>query len=298
MRNPIRRKDQQSRGDLAGQSSPAREDVQFLPNDGPGPGNVHRSGAIAIRVEHVHKSYLNRATGASVAALDDVNLEIGYGEFVSVVGASGCGKSTLLRIIAGLIAPTAGNVEVEGRAVTEPVSGIAFVFQKPVLLPWKTALENVMLPATLGKKRRDRSTERGRELLELVGLASSEMRYPHELSGGMQQRVALARALFVDSRIVLMDEPFGAVDALTRDRLNVDVSEIMSRANRTSVMVTHSIGEAVFLADRVFVMSSGPGRIAGMKEVHVPQPRLLASMTDMNVVETIRDVRETLMNAG
>lgn len=251
----------------------------------------------AIRVHALNKAYVNRSTGQSVAALVDVNLDIAHGEFVSIVGASGCGKSTLLRIISGLIPASSGTVEVEGKPVAGPVPGIAFVFQKPVLLPWKTALENVVLPAKI-KRTADRSAwDKAADLLALVGLQASERRYPHELSGGMQQRVALARSLFLDSEIILMDEPFGAVDALTRERLNVDVSEIMHRAGRTTVLVTHSISEAAFLSDRVLAMSSSPGRVVASTEVDAPQPRPLESMTDPNVLETTVKIRQLLIGA-
>jgi NitT/TauT family transport system ATP-binding protein len=215
------------------------------------------------------------ASGA-VEALRDITLEVGRGEFVSLVGPSGCGKSTLLRIVSGLRPATVGRVVVGGREVIRPISEIGMVFQAPVLLKWRSVLDNVLLPAELAGLNPRRFRDRAAQLLELVGLGGFSGKLPKELSGGMQQRVSLCRALLLDPPLLLMDEPFGALDAMTRDEMNLELLRVWGEAGgqrKTILFVTHSIPEAVFLSDRVVVMSPRPGRIAAIKTVPLPRPR-------------------------
>ncbi len=190
-----------------------------------------------------------------------------------IVGPSGCGKSTLLRLVAGLIAPTRGTITIEGRRVDGPREDVGIVFQKPTLLPWASALENVLMPLKLMGRPTAGPRGRALELLAMVGLAGFEHKLPGELSGGMQQRVAICRALIHDPPILLMDEPFGALDALTREEMTLELLQIWNERRKTIVFVTHSITEAVLLADRVVVMSARPGRIDHVLDVDVPRPR-------------------------
>jgi NitT/TauT family transport system ATP-binding protein len=208
-----------------------------------------------------------------VLAVDHVSFEAVPGEFVSIVGPSGCGKSTLLRLIAGLIPLTDGTISVNGLEVTEPRQDVALMFQRPTLLPWRTALQNALLPPKLGGKVNQESERQAYELLELVGLTGFEHTYPRHLSGGMQQRVALARLLMVGVDVLLLDEPFAAVDQLTRERLNLELLRVHERMSATALLVTHNITEAILLADRVVVMTPRPGRIADLIDVPFPRPR-------------------------
>ncbi|HEU4440212.1 MAG TPA: ABC transporter ATP-binding protein, partial [Methylomirabilota bacterium] len=219
------------------------------------------------------------ATGP-VEALSDVSLRVGRGELIAVVGPSGCGKSTLLRIIAGLRPPSRGRVEVDGQPVVRPLRSVGMVFQAPVLLRWRTIESNVLLPAELSGLDPRAYWARAGELLALVGLADFAQKLPRELSGGMQQRASLCRALLLDPPLLLMDEPFGALDAMTRDEMNLELLRVWgegSRERKTIVFVTHSIPEAVFLADRVIVMTPRPGRLAGVFPVPLPRPRTVAA---------------------
>jgi len=219
------------------------------------------------------------AASGPVEALAGISLKVGTGEFVSLVGPSGCGKSTLLRIIAGLRPATAGTVNVADRKVTRPIPDIGMVFQQPILLKWRTILQNVLLPAELSGKSPSDLETRALELLDMAGLGGFADKLPRELSGGMQQRAALCRALLLDPPLLLMDEPFGALDAMTRDDMALELLRIwgerdLARDRRKTVLfVTHSIGEAVFLSDRVVVMSPRPGRIAADLEIDLPRPR-------------------------
>jgi NitT/TauT family transport system ATP-binding protein len=208
-----------------------------------------------------------------VLAVDHVSFEATPGEFVSIVGPSGCGKSTLLRLIAGLIPLTGGRISVNGLEVTEPRQDVALMFQRPTLLPWRTALQNALLPPKLGAKVTDETERQAYELLDLVGLSGFEHTYPRHLSGGMQQRVALARLLMVGVDVLLLDEPFAAVDQLTRERLNLELLRVHERMSATALLVTHNITEAILLADRVVVMTARPGRIADLIDVPFPRPR-------------------------
>jgi len=231
-----------------------------------------------IRLDRVGMTYTT-ASGA-VEALRDIDLTVGRGELVAIVGPSGCGKSTLLRIIAGLRPSSRGRVEVDGREVLRPIPSVGMVFQAPVLLKWRTVESNVLLPAELsGLDPRDYRGRAG-ELLRLVGLAEFAQKLPRELSGGMQQRASLCRALLLDPPLLLMDEPFGALDAMTRDEMNLELLRVWgegSRERKTIVFVTHSIPEAVFLADRVMVMTPRPGRLGRVFDVPLPRPRTVAS---------------------
>lgn len=210
-----------------------------------------------------------------VPALDAIDLKVSEHEFVAVIGRSGCGKSTLLRLIAGLLAPTAGRILVAGEPVTRPRRDVSFMFQRPALLPWRSVLSNVMLPVEVLGLDRKHYTGRAHELLELVGLHGFAKRLPHELSGGMQQRVSLCRSLIQSPEVMLMDEPFSALDALTRTELSVELQRIQMEHATTIVFVTHSIEEAVVLADRVVVLTPRPGRLRKIVEVDIPRPRSL-----------------------
>ena len=221
------------------------------------------------------------AQSGPVEALRDITFGVGRGEFVALVGPSGCGKSTLLRIVAGLRSPTAGDVTVDGCPVTRPIAQVGMVFQAPVLLKWRTVLDNVLLPAELAGLEAKRYRDRAHELLQLVGLCGFEAKLPRELSGGMQQRASLCRALLLDPPLLLMDEPFGALDAMTRDEMNLELLRVWGEGSggtagsdrKTILFVTHSIPEAVFLADRVVVMSPRPGRVARICPATLPRPR-------------------------
>jgi NitT/TauT family transport system ATP-binding protein len=226
-----------------------------------------------IRLNRVSRTFRGRR--GTVEALRGIDLDVRDGEFVAIVGRSGCGKSTLLRLVAGLLAPSAGEVVVGGVRVTKPRRDIAMLFQKPALLPWRSVLDNVLLPMEIFGMRRSAHRERAEALLALVGLAGFEKRLPHELSGGMQQRVSLCRSLIQQPRVMLMDEPFSALDALTREELAGELQRIHMELRPTTLFVTHSIEEAVLLADRVVVLSPRPGRVRKMVEVNIPRPRSL-----------------------
>ncbi len=240
-----------------------------------------------ISIEKLEKRYPTRQ-GAPVHALTDVNLEVPQNELLSVVGPSGCGKSTLLRILAGLDAPSSGTVKINGKVITGPSRDVGVVFQQATLLPWQTVIDNVLLPARAqGLDRR----QRARELLQLVGLGEFETKYPFELSGGMQQRVAICRAMVCDPSILLMDEPFGALDAMTREQMNSELIRIQAEQKKTIIFITHSIPEAVFLGERVLVMTPRPGRIAEIAHVDLPKPRTLASMGEPRFAKLCNEIR-------
>ncbi len=215
----------------------------------------------------------------TIAALQDVSFDIEAGNFVSVVGPSGCGKSTLLKIISGLLPASSGNVRVGGKAVEAPLENVGMVFQAPVLLKWRSVLHNILLPVEFAKGNVADYVAKARGLIHLVGLDGFEEMYPHELSGGMQQRVSLCRALVTDPQLLLMDEPFGALDAMTRDELDMELLRIWEERKKTVLFVTHSIQEAVFLSDLVFVMSARPGRLVETITVDLPRPRTMEMMS-------------------
>ncbi|WP_051152180.1 ABC transporter ATP-binding protein [Fodinicurvata sediminis] len=231
-----------------------------------------------IRLRNVRKVF--RTGGQEFLAVSDVTMDIAEGEIVSVVGPSGCGKTTLLRILAGLSDAQDGEVSIGGAAGGfTPGRDVGMVFQQALLLKWRTILENVMLPADILKLPRKESRERARELLDMVGLSGFENSHPYELSGGMQQRAAIARALIHDPKLVLMDEPFGALDALTREKMNLEMLRIWEASGKTIVFVTHGIQEAVFLGSRCAVLTAGPARMADYFPIDLPQPRTMDMKT-------------------
>ena len=236
-----------------------------------GPGRRYAIPAV-IRIDRVRKFFRSR-DGATVEALRDVSLDIGDGEFVAIVGASGCGKSTLLRMVAGLIQPDSGRLTLGGRPVTGPTDDTAMVFQAATLLPWLDIERNVTFPLSLKGQVTEAQRQRGRALLAAAGLAGFEKKMPRELSGGMQQRAAICRALVQQPRVLLMDEPFGALDALTREEMSLELLRLWAAQRMAVLFVTHSISEAVLLADRVVVMSPRPGRVAEIIDVRLPRPR-------------------------
>ena len=232
----------------------------------------------------------------TVTALQGLNLEVAVGEFLTLLGPSGCGKSTLLRVVADLIRPNAGELRVFGAApeAARLRRDIGFVFQDPALLPWRNALQNVELPLQVAVARARRGKATPRELLELVGLKGSERAYPHELSGGMRQRVSIARALASDPKILLMDEPFGALDEITRDRLNVELRRVWRELGLTVLFVTHSIHEAAYLGQRVLVMAANPGRVRAVVPVVLPADRALATRDSPAFVALVAELRRLL----
>ena len=234
----------------------------------------------------------------SVRALEQVSVGARRGEFLSVLGPSGCGKSTLLMIAAGLLRPSSGTVSIDGASVTRPRTDIGIVFQSPVLLEWRTALGNVMLQAEAKKLERTAAKRRARDLLGAVGLGGFEDKYPHELSGGMRQRVSLCRALIHDPGQLLMDEPFGALDALTRDQLVLDLQQICNQRRMTVLFVTHSVPEAVFLSDRIMVMTPRPGRLDRMIDIELPRPRTLAMRETPKFAGYIREILDLFLARG
>jgi NitT/TauT family transport system ATP-binding protein len=236
--------------------------------------------------------------GDAIHALAGIDLAVRDSEFVSVVGPSGCGKSTLLRLIAGTLARTAGEIYVRGSLVTGPRRDIGIVFQTATLLPWRNVLANTLLPVEVQGLDRKVYTARAHSLLQMVGLAGFERKYPFELSGGMQQRVSITRALVHDPAVLLMDEPFGALDALTREQMNLELQRIWSTAKKTVFLITHSISEAVFLADRVLVMSARPGRIIAEFPVSFERPRALDIMGAPEFGRLITEIRRRLTAAG
>jgi NitT/TauT family transport system ATP-binding protein len=249
-----------------------------------------------LRIENLSKVYTTR--DGEVRALNNVSFSQRRGEFISHVGPSGCGKSTLLMIAAGLIPGSGGTVRVAGRHVKGPRTDIGIVFQNPVLLDWRTALGNIMLQAESRHMNRREAEARARQLLATVGLSGFEQRYPHELSGGMRQRVSICRALIHNPDHLLMDEPFGALDALTRDQLGLDLQNLVSERQMTALFITHSIAEAVFLSDRVIVMTPRPGCIDRIIDVKLPRPRTLAMRETPEFAEYSREILELFLARG
>lgn len=237
---------------------------------------------------------VTKVFGETVTALEGANFDIRAGEFISLVGPSGCGKSTLLRLVAGLIEKTSGDVKVNDDLVTKPRTDIGMMFQKAVLLDWRTAIENVLLPSEMKHRISQEDKDKAMASLELVGLKGFEFHFPKQLSGGMQQRVALARLIQTGADIMLMDEPFGALDEFTRERLNVELMRIVGELKATTLFVTHNIQEAIYLADRVMVMTPRPGRIAEIIEVEFERPRDISIQTSREFNIIIEQVRDTL----
>jgi NitT/TauT family transport system ATP-binding protein len=246
-----------------------------------------------IRIDRVDKVFTTVAN-ERITALSDISMDIANGEFITIVGPSGCGKSTLLKILAGLQPATAGAVEVDGLPVTAPRRDIGVMFQNPILFPWRSVIQNVMLPAEVQGMDIKAARLRAKSLLDMVGLAEFENKYPKELSGGMQQRAAISRALLNDPHILLMDEPFGALDAMTREQMNLELQRIWGESCKTVVLITHSIAEAVFLADRVLVLSARPGRIARIIDVKIPRPRAMSVLSDPAFALICGEIRQLL----
>ena len=264
---------------------------------GTGSRQGQRKGVDTIVCRELAKIYETR-DGHNVLALASINLSIKDGEFLTVVGPSGCGKSTLLKVLGGLTDITRGEALLNGSPIVGPRRDIGVVFQSPTLLPWRTVLDNVMLPIHVLGLDRTEGEERARGLIEMVGLAGFEMKYPNELSGGMQQRVAISRALVHQPALLLMDEPFGALDALTREAMNTELQRIWMETRRTIFLITHSITEAVFLGDRVAVMTPRPGKLAEQIDVDLPRPRSLDIMTSPRFGELVTRIRGLLQTQG
>jgi NitT/TauT family transport system ATP-binding protein len=231
-------------------------------------------------------------------ALDDVTFDVERGEFVCLIGPSGCGKSTLLRLVAGLIPPDSGEVRLDGQAQRGPQRKVGLVFQQPTLLPWRTVTANVALPLELARTPANEVRERSAALLDLVGLRDFAKEYPANLSGGMAQRVAIARALCQDPDVLLLDEPFGALDALTRERMAEELLRIWERSQRTVLMVTHNVAEAALLSDRVVVLSPRPGHVTEIVSVDLPRPRVPEMLTSQALQRVARTLRAALSREG
>jgi NitT/TauT family transport system ATP-binding protein len=255
-----------------------------------------RPDDVALSLEDVSMTFATSNAGQPVRALENINLRIRSGAFVSLIGPSGCGKSTLLRLLGDLLVPSAGTIRVNGRSPREARLSREYgiVFQQPVLYEWRTVIQNVQLPLEVMHVRADERRRRAAALLELVGLTEFAGRYPWELSGGMQQRVSIARALSFSPSVLLMDEPFGALDEMTRERLNRELLTIWSETSTTIVFVTHSVAEAVFLSDRVVVMSPRPGRVDTVIDVDLPRPRETTTREAPRFFELVAEVRHHL----
>jgi len=251
----------------------------------------------SIELRSLSKTY-NTRHGEQVVALQDVSLQISQGEFVSVVGPSGCGKSTILQLITSLLKPSSGSILVQGSVVQEPRRDVGVVFQQALLLPWLKIIDNVLVPTKVQGLDMAAARVRARELLELVGLEGFENKYPGELSGGMQQRAAIVRALVNEPALLLMDEPFGALDAITREHMNVELQRIWLERRTTVLFITHSIPEAVFLGDRVVVMTPRPGRIAKIYDVDFPRRRDISLLGDPVFARLSHDVRSEFENSN
>jgi NitT/TauT family transport system ATP-binding protein len=249
-----------------------------------------------ISIANVDKVYA--VDGNPITALRDVNLDIAAGEFISVVGPSGCGKSTLLKCVAGLQPISSGNIEVQQQPVVAPPDNMAVVFQRDVLLDWRTILDNVLIVVEFRGLRRRDYEERALQLLKNYGLDGYANRYPWELSGGMRQRVAICRALIVDPELLLMDEPFGALDAMTRDDLNAELERLWYQTRKTVMFITHGIDEAVYLADRVVVMARNPGRIAEIVPIDIPRPRPLSIRQTEDFGKYVHHIRHLFASMG
>ncbi|HWK68088.1 MAG TPA: ABC transporter ATP-binding protein [Rhizobiaceae bacterium] len=249
-----------------------------------------------ISFQDVGRTFLTRE-GATLTALETVRFDVKPGEFLSLLGPSGCGKTTLLRMTAGLLAPSWGKVIVGSSEVTRPRPDFGVVFQQPLLLPWLTVASNVLLPVDVQGRRVADFVDRAYELLEMVGLKGFEKRLPSELSGGMQQRVALARGLIHDPKLLLMDEPFAALDAMTRENMNIELQRIWSANRKTVLFVTHGIPESVFLSDRVVVMSARPGRISKIVDIPFQRPRLPSLLGTAEFAELVAEIRATFDEA-
>ncbi|WP_441276875.1 ABC transporter ATP-binding protein [Tardiphaga sp. 172_B4_N1_3] len=251
------------------------------------------SKASGINLSGVSKTY---GTGdGQVQSLRPLDFHINDGEFFVVVGPSGCGKSTLLKLISGLLAPTSGEIHVDGKKVTEPHGDVGIVFQNALLLPWRNIINNVLMPIDMKNLPRAQYIDRAKQLLKMVGLEGFEKKLPWQLSGGMQQRASICRALVHDPKIMMMDEPFGALDAMTREKMNVELSRIQRTTGKTILLITHSIPEAVFLADKVLVMTERPGGIAAIYDVPLGRERTLDAMSNPIFTDLVARIRKHFM---
>ena len=252
--------------------------------------NMHHSETV-YELTRVGKTY-----GKDVVALENVSIALHKGSFSSVIGSSGCGKSTLLKIMAGLIPPSKGRVVLQGKPVLGPRVDIGMMFQQATLFPWRTTIENIVLPIEIrdGRTAAENARSRARELIELVGLKGFEEAYPSQLSGGMAQRASICRMLITDPAVLLLDEPFSAVDELTRDFMNMELQRICLDRNATAFLVTHSISEAVILSDVVYIMAPRPGRVAEVVEIDLPRPRHLDMITTPQFSEIVHHIRARL----
>lgn len=260
---------------------------------------MRETGPAFVEIEGVQRIYpASKSSHKPIKALEDVSLSIPQGQFLGVVGPSGCGKSTLLKCVAGLEPTSAGSIRIEGREIDGPPHRMGVVFQSDSLADWRSVLDNVLLVSEIRRLGRRRLEGRARELLAMFGLSEYVERRPWELSGGMRQRVAICRALVDDPTLLLMDEPFGALDAMTRDQLNVELQRIWLETRKTVLFITHGIAEAVFLSDRVAVMSRNPGRIIRTVDIELPRPRRLAIRETPQFARYVREIREVFMSLG
>jgi NitT/TauT family transport system ATP-binding protein len=241
---------------------------------------------MSVLVQNVSKSF------GAMLAIDSISFDLAENSFVSIVGPSGCGKSTLLRMAAGLVQPSRGKIFVRGKPADRPIQNIGMVFQSPVLLPWRTTLGNILFVAEMGGERVAKHRERAQELMDLAGLSDFERSYPHELSGGMQQRASICRAMLLRPSLILMDEPFGALDVITRERMGFALQTLWDESRNTVLFVTHSITEAVLLSDTVIVMTPRPGRIRDVVAIDLPRPRRSETLLDRHFLELSARVRE------
>jgi len=258
------------------------------------------AGSVEARPAYVISRLSKRYKGGEVAALEDVDFTLARGEFVAIIGPSGCGKSTLLKIMAGLLPPTSGRVTLDGTPVTGPREDIGMMFQQATLLPWKTALENIVMPIQIreGRAAARAATPNALAFLDLVGLRNAADRYPGELSGGMAQRVAICRMLISEPTVLLLDEPFSALDELARDFLNMELQRICMERRATAFLVTHSIPEAVILSDRIVVMQSHPGRVAEIIDIDLPRPRTLEMINTARFGDIVAHIRSRFDKEG
>jgi NitT/TauT family transport system ATP-binding protein len=268
--------------------------------DGRRDGVRTASAAASVEVDDLSMAYDRdeRDGRDGLLALDRVRLSVAPSELCSIVGPSGCGKSTMLMLIAGLYRPTGGRVLINGHVVTKPWGGVGMVFQRDVLLEWRDVLDNILLPIEVKRWPKKAFRDQARSLLELVGLADFASAYPDQLSGGMRQRVAICRALIHDPPLLLMDEPFGSLDALTREKLNVDLLRLTAESAKTVIFVTHSIEEAVLLSNQVVVMSPRPGRVLRTFKVDLPRPRNLATRADARYHGLVQEIRDVFHSMG
>jgi NitT/TauT family transport system ATP-binding protein len=277
---------------MAAASHLAKAPASMSPASAPSPTMQQKQAATKIEFKGITKAF---GSGAKrMVALSGIDLAIEDGQFVSILGESGCGKTTLLRIAAGLIAPTSGQVLMSGKPVTQPGRDMGFVFQHSVLLEWRTVLENILLPVEIFKLDMNEYRDKAIELLKMMGLGGFENHYPIQLSGGMQQRVSIARALILSPSVLLMDEPFGALDAITRDQMNIELLRIWSLSRTTALFITPDIGEAAFLSDQVVLLGSRPGRVKNIFEIDLPRPRTAEHRYDSRFTLLCRDMKQAM----